>query len=301
MVRLKKSYLIILFLLSFVFPNDFIPKKEKSFFISDLKSQMQYFRLKLNENEIVFNKLENNNIIFLLPLKSRRNNYEEIILISFGCIGRSIQNQINNEMLYNKPSLIPSIITIECIIPNGREETLLSASINNKLLIQFIEGTINSESFWKEVKNSAQLKTNSDWMVETPSIFLTDIDFENLISTRMALESRDNPKVEKLLGLASKVNYIPGLKNKLENMLIDHMKNNHTDLMAVVLGSQPTEEQIIRIGKQFFFQAQQPSKILTISHTSDSLRYVWKGNTYPRSLDQFYEKYRIKYPRNNRN
>ena len=298
MVKPKNIYFIII-LLSFVLPNDFISKKEKSFFISDLKSQMQYFRLTLNENEISFNTLENNNIIFLLPLKSRRNNYEEIILISFGCIGRSIINQINNEVLYNKPSLIPSIITIECKIPNGREETFLSASINNKLLIQFIDGTINSESFWKEVKNATKLTTNSDWMIEDPSIFLADIDFENLISTRMALESRDNPKVEKLLGLASKVSYIPGLQNKLENMLIEHMKNNHTDLMAIVLGSQPTEKQIIRIGKQFFFQAQQPQKTLTISHTSDSLRYVWKGNTYPKSLDNFYNKYRLKYPRQN--
>ena len=297
MVNKKNIYLIFFLFSSIIFSNDFIPEKEKRFFLNDLKKQMGYFRLKINENEIAFSRLDNNNIVFILPLQSRRNNYEEIILISFGCIGRSIINQINNETKNNSPGLIPSIITIECVIPNIREETFLSASINNKILIQFIDGTINSEFFWQEVKSSVQLTTGSHWMNKTPSIFLTDIDYENLISTRMALESRDNPKVEKLLGLASKASYIPGLENKLQNMLIDHMKNNHTELMAVVLGYQPTEDQIIRIGKQFFYHAQKPTKSITIIHTSDSLRYVWKGNTYPESLDDFYKKYRLKYPR----
>ena len=55
------------------------------------------------------------------------------------------------------------------------------------------------------------------------------------------------------------------------------------------------DEQMLRIGRQFFIHIQKPYKEIKQSHTSDSLKYVWKGNAYPIELDQYYTEYRKKH------
>ena len=55
--------------------------------ITELNKQMGYFRMELDERSLSFSEIENNNTLFTMPIKTRRNNYEEIILLSYGCIG----------------------------------------------------------------------------------------------------------------------------------------------------------------------------------------------------------------------
>ena len=249
--------------------------------------------MKLDERSLSFSNIENNNTLFTLPIKSRRNNYEEIILVSYGCIGRSIQNQLKMDTGTSEPILVPSIVSVDCTIPLGRDNTRLATSINHKTAVQFAEGFMSSQEFRQEIMNSAETSSNMKMIIRTPAIFMTDVDFENLIAARIALEGKGNPKVDNILSLASKASYVPGLQSKLENMLVDHMKIKHISLMTRVLGYEPAEDQIVRIGKQFFYHAQKPYIEVKEIHISDSLRYVWKGNKYPEVLDQHYQAYRL--------
>ena len=280
-------------LLSLTHAKDRLSRTQTKPLISELNKQMGYFRMELDERSLSFSNIENNNTLFTMPIKSRRNNYEEIILLSYGCIGRSIQNQLQMNTGTKEFMLIPSIVSIDCTIPLGRDNTQLATSINHKTAVQFAEGLMSSQEFWQEIMNSAETSSNMNMIMRTPEIFMTDVDFENLIAARIALEGKGNPKIDNILSLASKASYVPGLQSKLENMLVDHMKTKHISLMTRVLGYEPAEEQIVRIGKQFFYHAQKPYIEVKEIHISDSLRYVWKGNKYPEVLDQHYQAYRL--------
>jgi len=279
--------------LSLTLAKDPLSRAQTRPLISELNKQMSYFRMELDERSLSFSNIENNNTLFTMPIKSRRNNYEEIILLSYGCIGRSIQNQLQMNTGTKEFMLIPSIVSIDCTIPLGRDNTQLATSINHKTAVQFAEGLMSSQEFWQEIMNSAETSSNMNMIMRTPAIFMTDVDFENLIAARIALEGKGNPKIDNILSLASKASYVPGLQNKLENMLVDHMKTKHISLMTRVLGYEPAEDQIVRIGKQFFYHAQKPYIEVKEIHISDSLRYVWKGNKYPQVLDQHYQAYRL--------
>jgi hypothetical protein len=78
-------------------------------------------------------------------------------------------------------------------------------------------------------------------------------------------------------------------------MLVSHLQENHSDLMQKVMGHKLNDEQMLRIGKQFFIQIQKPYLQIKKSHIIDSLKYVWKGNLYPKALDNFYDKYKKKH------
>lgn len=279
--------------LSLTLAKDPLSRAQTRPLISELNKQMSYFRMELDERSLSFSNIENNNTLFTMPIKSRRNNYEEIILLSYGCIGRSIQNQLQMNTGTKGFMLIPSIVSIDCTIPLGRDNTQLATSINHKTAVQFAEGLMSSQEFWQEIMNSAETSSNMNMIMRTPEIFMTDVDFENLIAARIALEGKGNPKIDNILSLASKASYVPGLQSKLENMLVDHMKTKHISLMTRVLGYEPAEDQIVRIGKQFFYHAQKPYIEVKEIHISDSLRYVWKGNKYPQVLDQHYQAYRL--------
>ncbi|GIS73745.1 MAG: hypothetical protein CM1200mP10_33220 [Candidatus Neomarinimicrobiota bacterium] len=40
----------------------------------------RYFRIQTDDVELTFDELDNNNLLFIVTVQSRRNNYEEIIL-----------------------------------------------------------------------------------------------------------------------------------------------------------------------------------------------------------------------------
>ena len=124
---------------------------------------------------------------------------------------------------------------------------------------------------------------------------MADIDFENMISTRIALEGKNNPRLSKIISTALKASWVPGLESQLEDMLVSHLKSNHSELMKQVMGHELNDKQMLRIGKQFFIHIQKHYDEIQQSHTRDSLKYVWKGNTYPKELDQYYTLYRLKH------
>ena len=291
---MKKSYLIIfcfLFIIPSIKANNNRLKSISQNFINKIHNELNHFRI---ECEPTFTQIatNNNNSVLTIRVNSRRNNYEEVIITSLGSIGRFLKTQMNYAIKNNSILYTPSIVTIDCVTPVGREEIVLSASMNSKILIQFGEGTLSANEIWDMIRESIASSFNYNGMGISSDLFIADIDFENMISTRIALEGKNNPRLSSIIKTALKASWVPGLESRLESMLVSHLQENHSGLMQKVMGHKLNDEQMLRIGKQFFIQIQKPYLKIRQSHIRDSLKYVWKGNLYPKALDDFYNKYR---------
>lgn len=294
---MKKFYPFIIFyliILTLIKANTISSEASSKFFIKNIQNELGHFRIDYNPIYTIISQT-NNNTIFTLRVSSRRNNYEEIIIMSLGAIGRYLNKQLNHAIKQNVPVYSPSIVTIECETPVARDKVIISSSLNSNIVIQFGDGTITAKNLWFTIKSS--IVTSMDFTMQdtSPEIFIADIDFENMISTRIALEGKNNPRLSTIISTALKASWVPGLESQLENMLVLHLKENHTELMQKVMGQKLNDKQMLRIGKQFFIHIQKPYEQIKQSHTRDSLKYVWKGNQYPQDLDQYYTNYRIKH------
>ena len=254
----------------------------------------RYFRIQTEEVELTFNEIDNN-VVFTATVNSRRNNYEEMILKTFACIGRVIIGIPDSRLNHDQLFIIPSIITVNCNIPVRRDNSYISASANNKAVAQFTNGALTAEGFLYELRGSMEGSFTGYDNTSMPSILTADVDFENLIAARLALEGKNNPRLSTVLNLASKAKYIPGVERKIEAMMLEKMKTKNAYLLFQVFGYHPEDPQLKRIGKQVFYHIQmEPGEILD-THTNDSLRYVWKGRKYPEPLNEYYREYNLKY------
>ena len=270
------------------------PQALSKFFVNNIQTELGYFRIDCNPMYTNISQT-NNNSIFTVRVSSRRNNYEEVIIMSLGAIGRYLKKQLNHAIKQETPTYSPSIVTIECETPVGRDKVIISSSLNSNILIQFGDGTITAKDLWITIKSSILASMDFTIQDSSPDIFIADIDFENMVSTRIALEGKNNPRLSTVISTALKASWVPGLESQLENMLVSHLKENHTELMQKVMGRKLNDKQMLRIGKQFFVHIQKPFDQIKQSHTRDSMIYVWKGNLYPKDLDRYYTKYRIKH------
>ena len=262
--------------------------------INGIHNGLGYFRVRCNTRLTKISQTNNNSILTVQVL-SRRNNYEQVIIMSLVSIGRYFKKQLHHAMNQNSSTYIPSIVTIECETPVGRNKTILSCSLNNKIIIQFGEGSITSNELWIKIQSSIQSSMDFTISDRSPEIFMADIDYENMISTRIALEGKKNPRLSIVISTAFKASWVPGLESQLEDMLVSHLKSNHSELMKHVMGHELNDKQMLRVGQQFFIHIQKPFDEIKQSHTRDSLKYVWKGNTYPIELDEYYTLYRLKH------
>ena len=185
----------------------------------------------------------------------------------------------------------PSIVTVHCVIPVGRDDSELTASTSSVVLRNFVGGTITASEFWDEITNSVEYISETQYINKSPAIFVTDVEYENLIAARIALENKNNPRTANLISMASKAKYVWGLQAKVESMLMEQMKTKHMDLMVAVMGKTPNDEEMLRLGRLVFLHVQKPQDELIDTHTGDSLRYVWGGGSYPKSMDQYYDAY----------
>ena len=254
----------------------------------------RYFRIQTDDVELTFDEIDNN-VVFTATVNSRRNNYEEIILKTFACLGKVLigipESRLNNDQRF----IIPSIITVNCNIPVRRDNSYISASANNKAVAQFTKGVLTAEGFLYELRGSMDGSFTAYDNTSMPSILTADVDFENLIAARLALEGKNNPRLSTVLSLASKAKYIPGVERKIEAMMLEKMKTKNAYLLFQVFGYHPGDPQLKRIGRQVFYHIQmEPGEILD-THTNDSLRYVWKGRIYPEPLNEYYREYNLKH------
>ena len=295
----RLSFVLIITLAAYLFADPAYTRKinlqQERAFKNEVLRYFRYFRIQTNDVELTFDELDNNNLLFIVTVQSRRNNYEEIILKTFACIGRVMINVPDQAVNHNKLSIIPSIITVNCNIPVRRDNSYISASANNKAVIQFTNGVLTAEGFLYELRGSMDGSFTPYDNTLMPSILSADVDFENLIAARLALEGKNNPRLSTVLNLASKARYIPGVEKKIEVLMLDKMKTKHADLMFQIFGYPPREQQLKRIGKQVFYHIQMEPREILDTHTNDSLRYVWKGRIYPEPLNEYYREYNLKY------
>ena len=254
----------------------------------------RYFRIQTDDVELTFDEIDNN-VVFTATVNSRRNNYEEMILKTFACIGRVIIGIPDSRLNHDQLFIIPSIITVNCNIPVRRDNSYISASANNKAVAQFTNGALTAEGFLYELRGSMEGSFTGYDNTSIPSILTADVDFENLIAARLALEGKNNPRLSTVLNLASKAKYIPGVERKIEAMMLEKMKTKNAYLLFQVFGYHPGDPQLKRIGKQVFYHIQMEAGEILDTHTNDSLRYVWKGRKYPEPLNEYYREYNLKY------
>ena len=269
--------------------------QQKSVFKKEVFRYLRYFRIPTNDIELSFSITENDNVMFSASVQSRRNNFEEIVVKTYACIGRVMLVAPNSKLNEEKFLILPSIINVTCHVPVGRDNTYYSTSANSKEVIQFTNGVITAEGFLLALRESMDGSFIPYLDKSIPSIVNADVDFENLIAVRMALEGKNNPRLSSVLSLASKAKYIPGLEGKIEVMMLDKIKTKHWDLMKDTFGYPPIDKQIKRIGKQVFYHIQMEPKDILNTHTNDSLRYVWKGRKYPEPLNIYYRDYNKKH------
>ena len=265
--------------------------QRKSAFTYQVHSALKYYRLPYTDDNTSFLKAKSNNTVFKISLTSRRNNFEEVVILGFSCVGKVMQREMYKEKKTDYVALIPSIITVHCSIPVGRDGSQLTASTSSVVLRNFVEGTITASEFWDEITNSVEYVSETQYLNKSPSIFVTDVEYENLIAARIALENKNNPRTANLISMASKAKYVWGLQAKVESLLMDHMKTKHMDLMVAVMGKTPNDEEMLRLGRLVFLHVQKPQDDLIETHTGDSLRYVWGGGSYPKAMDLYYDEY----------
>ena len=260
-------------------------------FLNEIQNELKIFRIEYDQKGASIHQSFNNSIL-LINISSRRNNFEEVIMLSLGVIGKYLANRINDAVISKTRLFIPTIVEVNCNAPFSREEINILTSFDSKILIQFGNGHISAQELWNVAKNSVTSSINVIDNDSSPNEFIDDIDFENMISTRIALEGKSNPRLSSILSTAMKASWVPGLESKLEKMLVSHLKDNHSDLMTKVMRVKISDEQMLRIGKKFLEHIQKPYGQIQVSHAIDSLKYVWKGNKYPVDLDIYYKKYK---------
>ena len=265
--------------------------QRKSAFTYQVHSALKYYRLPYKDDNTSFLKAKSNNTVFKISLTSRRNNFEEVVILGFSCVGKVMQREMHKEKKTDYVALIPSIVTVHCNIPVGRDGSQLTASTSSVVLRNFVEGTITASEFWDEITNSVEYISETQYINKSPAIFVTDVEYENLIAARIALENKNNPRTANLISMASKAKYVWGLQAKVESLLMDHMKTKHMDLMVAVMGKTPNDEEMLRLGRLVFLHVQKPQDELIETHTGDSLRYVWGGGSYPKAMDLYYDEY----------
>jgi len=295
---IRLSFVLVLAFTACLFADPAITRKinfqQEREFKHEVFRYFRYFRIQTDEVELTFNEIDNN-VVFTAIINSRRNNYEEMILKTFACIGRVIIGIPDSRLNHDQLFIIPSIITVNCNIPVRRDNSYISASANNKAVAQFTNGALTAEGFLYELRGSMEGSFTGYDNTSMPSILTADVDFENLIAARLALEGKNNPRLSTVLNLASKAKYIPGVERKIEAMMLEKMKTKNAYLLFQVFGYHPEDPQLKRIGKQVFYHIQmEPGEILD-THTNDSLRYVWKGRKYPEPLNEYYHQYNLKY------
>ena len=160
--------------------------QQKQTFKNEVFRYFRYFRIQTDEVDLSFDEIDNN-VVFKATVNSRRNNYEEIILKTFACIGRVIIGVPDSRLDHAQLFIIPSVIMVNCNIPVRRDNSYISASANNKVVTQFTKGALTAEGFLYELRGSMDGSFTANDNASMPSILTADVDFENLVAARLAL------------------------------------------------------------------------------------------------------------------
>ena len=145
-------------------------------FLNEIQNELKIFRIEYDQKGASIRQSFNNSIL-LINISSRRNNFEEVIMLSIGVIGKYLANRINDAVISKTRVFIPTVVEVNCNAPFSREDINILTSLDSKILIQFGNGHISAQELWSVAKNSVTSSFNVIDNDSSPIEFIADIDF----------------------------------------------------------------------------------------------------------------------------
>ena len=131
-------------------------------FLNEIQNELKIFRIDYDQKGANIHQSFNNSIL-LINISSRRNNFEEVIMLSLGVIGKYLANRINEAVISKTRLFIPTVVTVNCNAPFSREDINILTFLDSKILIQFGNGHISAQELWSVAKNSVKSSTESSY------------------------------------------------------------------------------------------------------------------------------------------
>ena len=105
-----------------------ITLQQKNAFKNEVFRYLRYFRIPTDDIELSFSIVENDNILFSVSVQSRRNNFEEVLIKTYACIGRVMIAVPNSNINEQQLLILPSIIIVARKLRRRDLSILLDAS-----------------------------------------------------------------------------------------------------------------------------------------------------------------------------
>jgi len=105
-------------------------------FLNKIQNELKIFRIEFDQKGASIRQSFNNSIL-LINISSRRNNFEEVIMLSIGVIGKYLANRINEAVISKTRVFIPTVVEVNCNAPFSREDIIILTSLDSKISIQF--------------------------------------------------------------------------------------------------------------------------------------------------------------------
>jgi len=107
---------------------------------------------------MVFTENDTGGTVFDLTLTSLRNNFQMVMVVGFIAAGQAIKHQQYLKVqLESYHPVIPDEVIVTVNIPAGRNSMIISARANRDLIIKLTNGSINTEDFMREIKNTIEI------------------------------------------------------------------------------------------------------------------------------------------------
>ena len=78
-------------------------------FLNEIQHELKIFRIDYDQKGASIHQSFNNSIL-LINISSRRNNFEEVIMLSLGVIGKFLANRINEAVITKTRLFIPTVV-----------------------------------------------------------------------------------------------------------------------------------------------------------------------------------------------
>ena len=127
-------------------------------FYRQVKNTCKTYRINARDGDMVFTENDTGGTVFDLTLTSLRNNFQMVMVVGFIAAGQAIKHQQYLKVqLESYHPVIPDEVIVTVNIPAGRNSMIISARANRDLIIKLTNGSINTEDFMREIKNTIEI------------------------------------------------------------------------------------------------------------------------------------------------
>jgi hypothetical protein len=127
-------------------------------FYRQVKNTCKTYRITAQDGDMVFTENDTGGTVFDITLTSLRNNFQMVMVVGFIAAGQAIKHQqYLMEKMENYHPVIPDEVVVTVNIPAGRNPTIISAYASRDLILKLTNGSINTEDFMREIKNTIEI------------------------------------------------------------------------------------------------------------------------------------------------